>query len=58
MEKTIVGIVRLSNFVWAYSLWQLQLIAFVEQVKDCHQMLIFEGVLSLILWGSVVGILF
>ena len=47
MKKTIVEIIRSSNFVWASSLWQLQLIFFVEQVKDYHHMLIFERVLSL-----------
>jgi len=49
MEKTIVGIVRSSHFVWASNLWQLELVVFVEQVKMCHHMLIFKGVLSLIL---------
>ena len=53
MEKTIVGIIRSSHFIWASSLWQLELVTFVEQVKKCHHMLIFEGVLSLILWNSV-----
>jgi len=49
MEKIIVEIVHSSHFIWASSLWQLELIAFVEQLKKCHHMLIFEAVLSLIL---------
>ena len=49
IKKTIVGIIRSSHFVWAFSLWQLELVVFVEQVEKCHHMLIFEGVLSLIL---------
>jgi len=53
IENTIVGIIRSSHFVWASSLWQLNLVALVEQVEDYHHMLILEGVLSLILCCSI-----
>ena len=45
MEKTIIRIVWVSHFVRASSLWQLQLIPFLEQMEYCHHLLIFEGVL-------------
>jgi len=53
IEKTIAGIVHSSYFIWASNLWQLELVAFVEQVEKCHHMFVFEGVLSLILQSSV-----
>ena len=57
MKKTIIGIVGSSSFVSASSLWRFKVIAFVEQVEDFHDMLIFEGVLSLILRSFVGAIL-
>ena len=47
VEEVVVEIVCTSNFIWAPDLRQLQLITFVEQMKDCHHLLIFERVLSL-----------
>ena len=41
----LLGIVCVSHFVKASSLWQLQFITFLEWVKSCDHLLIFEGVL-------------
>ena len=45
MKKTIIEIICASYFVRASSLWQLQLISLLEQMKYCKHLLIFEGVL-------------
>ena len=44
-KEAIVGIVRVSHFIRASNLWQLQLITLLEQMKYLNHLLIFEGVL-------------
>jgi len=45
MKEGIVGIISTSYFIRASNLWLLQLIALLEQMKYCNDLLIFERVL-------------